>query len=143
MTMKKVLAVFLALTILIVLPAVAANSLWKDITVNTGVKLQLNGESFVPVNVKGEEVEVFLYQGTTYVPIRAISQAFGASVGWDGANLTAIINEAEEEQEATVYITRTGSKYHHDRTCNGGTYWPVPLDTATGMGLTPCKKCVN
>ena len=45
--------------------------------------------------------------------------------------------------DTTVYVTATGSKYHNDPHCNGGTYWPVPLDTAIGMGLTPCSKCIG
>lgn len=46
------------------------------------------------------------------------------------------------EEKKDVYITKTGKKYHNDDTCNGGTYWPVPLSTALGMNLQPCDKCV-
>ena len=47
------------------------------------------------------------------------------------------------EASKPTYITRTGSKYHNDPHCNGGTYWEVPYSTATGMGLMPCDKCVH
>lgn len=43
----------------------------------------------------------------------------------------------------TVYITKTGKKYHYSDTCNGGTYIPSTLSEATSRGLTPCNKCVN
>lgn len=43
----------------------------------------------------------------------------------------------------TVYITPTGSRYHYDGNCNGGTYIPSTLGEAQAMGLTPCKKCAG
>lgn len=46
-------------------------------------------------------------------------------------------------EDKTVYITRTGSKYHYDSSCNGGTYYAVKLSEATAKGLTPCAKCVH
>lgn len=42
-----------------------------------------------------------------------------------------------------IYVTRTGSKYHYDSTCNGGTYYLSTLAEALARGLTPCNKCVN
>ncbi len=141
MKMKKVMAFLLVLTLLVTIPALAANTIRKNITVSSGIQIQLDGKSFTPTNVNGDPVEVFLYQGTTYVPIRAVSQAFGAKIAWDGANSTVIIQQPQAQD--MVYITRTGKRYHNEATCNGGTYWPVPLSTATGMGLTPCDKCVN
>lgn len=46
-------------------------------------------------------------------------------------------------QSRTVYITRTGKRYHYDSSCNGGTYFESTLDEALSRGLTPCDKCVN
>lgn len=40
----------------------------------------------------------------------------------------------------TVYITRTGSKYHTHK-CGNGTYFPASLSDAQSQGLTPCSKC--
>lgn len=42
----------------------------------------------------------------------------------------------------TVYITKTGKKYHYDNHCNGGTYYSSTLSEAKSKGLTPCQKCV-
>lgn len=63
----------------------------QTISVNGGVKLMLDGKSFVPTDVNGNEVAVFEYNGTTYVPVRAISQAYGKEVAWDGTTRTVII----------------------------------------------------
>lgn len=48
-----------------------------------------------------------------------------------------------QETSRTVYITPTGSKYHFDNNCNGGTYIASTLDEAKSMGLEPCKKCAG
>lgn len=48
-----------------------------------------------------------------------------------------------DSKSRTVYITPTGSKYHYDGHCNGGTYTPSTLDAAKRLGLTPCKKCAQ
>ena len=40
----------------------------------------------------------------------------------------------------TVYITRTGSKYHTHK-CGNGTYFAASLSEAQSQGLTPCAKC--
>lgn len=42
----------------------------------------------------------------------------------------------------TVYITKTGKRYHYDNSCNGGTYYESTLAEAQRRGLTPCQKCV-
>lgn len=48
-----------------------------------------------------------------------------------------------QETSRTVYITPTGSKYHYDNNCNGGTYIASTLDEALALNLTPCKKCAG
>ena len=45
--------------------------------------------------------------------------------------------------ETKVYITPTGSKYHYNNNCNGGTYIESSLDEALAKGLKPCKRCVK
>lgn len=77
----------------------------------------------------------------TYIPARALAESLGLQVAWDGSTATVVLTHPEASKP--TYITRTGSKYHSDPHCNGGTYWEVPYSTATGMGLTPCDKCVH
>lgn len=44
-------------------------------------------------------------------------------------------------QGNTVYVTKTGKKYHYDDSCNGGTYYASTLEAAKSRGLTACDKC--
>lgn len=105
------------------------------------ISVTLDGEKLDLRDAKGNAVEPFMFEGTNYLPVRALAESLGLSVSWDGANATVVLT-SPAEKEAT-YITRTGSKYHNDPHCNGDTYWEVPLSTAIGMGLEPCEKCVK
>lgn len=105
------------------------------------IKVSLDGKVLDLRDAQGNVVEPFKFNGTNYVPVRAISEILGLNVAWDSANATVILTTPEEQKP--TYITRTGSKYHNDPNCNGGTYWEVSLATAKGMGLTPCDKCIH
>ena len=114
----------------------------QTVTVDyNNIKVTLDGQQVALVNADGNPVEPFAINGTTYLPIRAVATALGLDVDWNGTTNTAVLSTPEEKQ--AVYITRTGSKYHYDNHCNGGTYWEVPYETAVGMGLEPCSKCVD
>ncbi len=90
----RVAALALALVLGTGTAALAAGSL-VNISVTPGMKLSIDGESFVPRDATGKAVDVFAYNGTTYVPIRAISEAFGKEVGYDAATQTAVIQSVE------------------------------------------------
>ncbi len=91
----RIAAVALALAVGTGTVALAAGNL-VSISVFPGMNLAINGETFVPKDVNGKEVDVFSYNGTTYVPIRAISQAFGMDVSYDDATKTAMVDEPEK-----------------------------------------------
>ena len=139
--MKKSIALLttVALVALLALTVSASsNSAEKTVTYRD-IKITLHGAPVTPTDADGNPTEPFIMDGTTYLPVRAIAGAMGLSVSWDDATNTVLLGEDDHHR---VYITRTGSKYHYDPQCNGGTYWPVPFDTAVGMGLEPCDKCV-
>ena len=58
------------------------------------------GSKELDINDEKIEVEVAPYivgEGTTLVPLRVISEAFGAKVGWDGETQTVIIVDTDTE----------------------------------------------
>lgn len=73
------------------------------------ISVTLDGEKLDLRDAKGNAVEPFMFEGTNYLPVRALAESLGLSVSWDGANATVVLTSPAEE-EAT-YITRTGSKY--------------------------------
>ena len=61
------------------------------------IKVMVNGEEFHPKNANGEDVLVFVYQGTTYAPLRALAEAYGLEVGYDAAANMATVNQPTPE----------------------------------------------
>jgi hypothetical protein len=55
----------------------------------------VDGAEYVPTNVKGEIVEPFVYNGTTYLPVRAVANAFNKDVEWDGTTSTVYIGKKD------------------------------------------------
>jgi len=51
----------------------------------------------IEVNSQKMESSNFLYEGTTYVPIRAVAEVLGKEVGWDHNSKTASINDIIEK----------------------------------------------
>jgi glucan-binding YG repeat protein len=43
--------------------------------------------------------------------------------------------------EKTVYITRTGTKYHLSNKCGNYSYRAISLSEARAKGYTPCRRC--
>ncbi|WP_343121170.1 copper amine oxidase N-terminal domain-containing protein [Intestinimonas butyriciproducens] len=54
----------------------------------TGIKITLNGAAVTPKDANGNAVEPFAIEGTTYLPVRAVANALGLGVTWDGATST-------------------------------------------------------
>lgn len=50
------------------------------------------------------------------------------------------ISVETQAKTKTVYITKTGKKYHCKK-CGNGTYTKTTLAKAKKAGLKPCKKC--
>lgn len=141
---KRIVSIVLVVVLVFALASTVsavANTIQTNITYRD-IKITLDGSTITPKDANGKTVEPFIMDGTTYLPVRAVADALGLDVKWDSATSTVKLTGGEADAD-NVYITRTGSKYHLDGSCNGGTYWPVPYETATGMGLTACDKCVH
>ena len=79
----------------------AAGSL-INIAVDPTIKILVNGEEFKPKDVNGKDVMVFVYEGTTYAPLRALAEAYGLEVGYDANLKMATVSEPGMSQ-TTVY----------------------------------------
>lgn len=105
------------LTVLVValsVTALAATSS-RTIQVEDGIRMSLNGATFIPRDVNGNEVSVFLYNGTTYVPVRAVSEAMGMDVSYDSATKTVVLvtadkSAAQQGSSTSNYISAERAK---------------------------------
>lgn len=61
------------------------------IEVYSGINLVADDRIFTPTDANGKEVMVFAYNGTTYLPARAIANLLGIGTTWDNID-TVLIN---------------------------------------------------
>lgn len=57
------------------------------------INIQVNGETFQPKDTNGDDVAVFVYNGTTYAPLRALAEAYGLEVGYDAEKNLATVTD--------------------------------------------------
>lgn len=57
-----------------------------------GITLKVDGNAVVPKDVNGETVEPFAVDGTVYLPVRAVGEALGKDVSWDGGTNTVSVD---------------------------------------------------
>lgn len=114
------------------IPALAANLVTKELYYNN-IQIRLNGQTLLPKDANGNTVEPFVIDGTTYLPIRAVGEALGLNVAWDGATQTVILgNDVQMGQPAAwlgemePFTGRPGEstvkdqQYNGDSTANNG-----------------------
>lgn len=98
--MKKEIKCFIAgvITTVLVSSAAFAAPVGKTITAfYNGIKIYVDGNKITPKDGNGKIVEPFIYDGTTYLPVRAVSEALGKQVSWDGKSNTVYIGQNIEE----------------------------------------------
>lgn len=134
---------------------------------STVISMQIgNTTAYVNGVAKTLDVPAQTIEGRTMAPARFVAESLNATVNWDSASDTVKISTSgatstqttpsntqtststttsstQSSTNKTVYVTKTGKRYHYDNNCNGGTYYPSTLSEAQSRGLTPCNKCVN
>ena len=113
--MKRKITVLTALLMAFVLTAaITSTALASDgsmtVTIHP-IRILVNGEAFRPTDVNGNEVMVFTVNGTTYVPLRALAEAYGLEVGYDAANNIASVNSPDRVPAAPAPETRDFTAY--------------------------------
>lgn len=105
---KRVFAVVVALALVVGLigGAVASDSLAFTYTVepDAAVTVTLDGEEMELKNALGETVVPILVDGTTYLPIRAISEALGLDVDWEQGDHKVILETEEYNEECVTPV---------------------------------------
>ncbi len=98
----------------------------KAIEVLTGITIYVNGVEMKPADANGNPVETFVYNGTTYIPLRAVSQSLGYNVQYDGSTKSVYIGD---DPRMTNYLVNVCPPYEKSRydtpssfTMSGQTY---------------------
>ena len=95
---KKLISLVLALIMItsLAMPAYAAETA-SNITarLSPDVTVQYNGETQYMADVNGNPVYPVSYNGTTYLPIRAVSNMLGVAVDWDQSTQTVLLSDTD------------------------------------------------
>ncbi len=75
------------------------------------IKIYVDGVKINPKDANGNKVEPFIYNGTTYLPVRAIGEAINKQVSWDGKTQSVYIGEKPGDVK---YLTDVCPAYQHD-----------------------------
>lgn len=78
---------------------------------NQSIKIVFNGQTQVLKDAKGATVYPITYNGTTYVPLRAVSNIFGEAVEWDGNTSTAYLGSREKKPLDLMTLGYAGNEY--------------------------------
>ena len=74
-----------------VIPALAAQTTKQLNATYNNIKIVIDGEEITPRDATGTLVEPFVVDGTTYLPVRAMCEAIGYNVEWDGNAQTVYV----------------------------------------------------
>ncbi len=89
----KILAGVLSVTLLVGGTVLASDGSRNIDIFFRNIKIMIDGAEYVPTDSDGNVVEPFIYNGTTYLPVRAVANAFGKDVKWDGENATVYLGK--------------------------------------------------
>lgn len=90
---KTSLPVVLAFTLLFCNPVFAKQVRKTAELAYNNIKIYINGNELTPTDAAGNIVEPFIINGTTYLPVRAVSNAFNKNVEWDAETQSVYISD--------------------------------------------------
>ena len=92
-TLKGYLIGVLSTVLLIASVTYAASNTKTIEALYNNIKIYVDGVKIDPKDANGNTVEPFIYNGTTYLPVRAVGEAIGKTVTWDGTTQSVYLGE--------------------------------------------------
>jgi hypothetical protein len=83
----------MALILTAAIPAMAASTEKKISAYFNNIKIYINDVLIQPKDAAGNTIEPFIYNGTTYLPVRAVADALGVNVVWEGKKNSVYLGE--------------------------------------------------
>lgn len=83
-----------------------------------GIKIYWDGIEKTLTDVNGNKVEPMIYEGTTYVPLRAMANLMGKEVDWDQQNMAVIVGEKPVAESTSILDMKDNINK------NNGIYFP-------------------
>ena len=143
---QRIQGIVIGLLIAVTLSCSTANAETgtQDIVVTySNITLIIDGAVVTPKDVNGNIVEPFIYNGTTYLPVRAVGEAFGKPVDWEGSTTSVYVGERPNKPAREVplynkpYLDVTSLDWFrasgNDRE---STIWLIPTGSGTWRSWT-------
>jgi len=102
------------------------------------IKIYINGEKFEPKDANGNPVEPVIKDGTTYLPVRAISEAFDKKVDWVDETKTVVITSKKTEVAKSDPLA--GKYYYIINKSNGKALAPESYGKDNNVKITLMDK---
>jgi len=120
-----------------------AASVVKTIQVSyDNIKIYVNDKLISPKDGNGKSVEPFICDGTTYLPVRAVSEALGKEVKWDGTTKSVYIGEPEVIDESMVWLNDLD--YFNYQESSSASSWQVcDNDSFKDSTGNFCSRAIN
>lgn len=128
------------------IPAATAAATKRTIdVVYNDIKLVIDGKEITPLDGQGNVAEPFIYNGTTYLPLRAVANALTGGtkpVDWDQSTYTVYIGERPIETQKVINMADTKTYPHNIQAFKAGTTFRVrqqqytPFNSAVLEGST-------
>ena len=101
---SRIMGALLAAVLLLTATVSTGAAESKSIQVTPGISVYMDDLKLVPTDVNGNAVDVFTSNGTTYMPLRALSQALGKSVAWNSTTRTAYVSGQIADDKNADYL---------------------------------------
>lgn len=104
MKISKKLVITFGLFLILSSIGYAAQEVNINVSYN-GIKIVVNGTE-VPLGKdgSGKQIEPFIYNGTTYLPVRSVAEVLGKDVEWDPSTQTVFLNDKGVKTNETEKI---------------------------------------
>ncbi len=103
--LKYFISGFVVSTLLLSTMTVFGENIEKTISVvYNGAKVFVNGNLVDLKDGAGNKVEPFVFNGTTYLPVRAVSEALKQNVEWDGKNNSIWIGQRQDTGTPNIWL---------------------------------------
>jgi len=104
----------------------------------SSINIEVNDAVFQPKDANGNPVSVFVYNGTTYAPLRALAEAYGLTVGYDQEKRLATVDFVDEPSERT-FVTWDGTVAQKIAKGSGSSDHPYIIETPQELAFLASK----
>lgn len=117
-----------------VIPAMGYDGVRNIQAVFKNIKICVDGVEMTPRDTAGKEVEPFIYNGTTYLPVRAVGEAVGKEVSYDGSTNTVYLGKSGQVQYLGQQVKKYQGGAREETVTMGGNKYTNGLNFNWGWG---------